>query len=88
MDKLKLILIGLGVIFAGILVYMAVSVVMSLFWYLVVFGVVVLAGVGAYKLLLKPKRQQLKNSQAGGELNSAQKLLKEYERELAKLNDK
>lgn len=88
MNTLKLILVGLGVIFAGILVYLAVSVVMSLFWYLVVFGVILLAGVGVYKLLVKPERPQLKNAQAGGELNSAQKLLKEYERELAKLNDK
>lgn len=87
MNKLKLILIGMGIIFAGILIYFAVSIVMSLFWYLVVFGVILLAGVGAYKLLLKPEKQQLESPREHNALADAQKLLKEYRRELAKKNE-
>lgn len=74
----------MGLVFSAILVYLVISVVMSLFWYLLIFGVVLLAGVGVYKLMAKPEHQQLRQSPAGRELASAQKLLKDYQRKLAK----
>lgn len=82
MDKIKLILIGLGLIFTAVLVYFAVTIVMSLFWYLVFFGVVLLAGFGAYKMLSKREKPLLESGEPENELASAQKLLDKYRREL------
>lgn len=79
MNKLKLILIGMGVVFAAILAYFAVSLFLSLFWYIVVFGVVALAGYGAYKVLSNPKKQQLNRGTPENELMSAQRVLREIE---------
>jgi hypothetical protein len=83
MDKLKLIFIGLGLVFTAILLYFAVTLVMSLFWYLIVFGVVALGGYGAYKFISRPKRTlQLESGSPEGELTNAQKTIDDYRRKL------
>ncbi len=84
MDKLKLIFIGLGLVFAAILVYSAVMLLASLFWYLVVFGVIALGGYGAYKFLNRPeKTPQLERGNPEQELLNAQKTIDDYRRKLA-----
>ena len=84
MDKLKLIFIGLGLIFAAILVYSAVMLLASLFWYLVVFGVIALGGYGAYKFLHRPEKTlQLEGGNPEQELLNAQKTIDDYRRKLA-----
>ena len=88
MDKLKLIFIGLGVIFAAILLYFAVALVMGLFWYLAVFGVIALGGYGAYRFLRRPAQPlpELEGNRAERALADAQKTLKEYQRRIDKGN--
>jgi len=85
MDKLKLIFIGLGLVFTAILLYFAVTLVFSLFWYLIVFGVIALTGYGAYKFLSRPERTtpQLKAGNPEQELLNAQKTIDDYRRKLA-----
>lgn len=83
MDKLKLVLIGLGTVFAAILLYFAVTLVMSLFWYLILFGVVALSGYGAYKYLSRaPKTPQLRAGNPEQELLNAQQTIDDYRRKL------
>ncbi|MEP6923517.1 MAG: hypothetical protein ABI954_03550 [Pyrinomonadaceae bacterium] len=84
MDKLKLIFIGLGVIFTAILLYFAVTLVMGLFWYLVLFGVIALTGYGAYKFLSRPEKTtpQLERGTPEQELLNAQKTIDDYRRRI------
>lgn len=84
MDKLKLVLIGLGVVFTAILLYFAVTLVMSLFWYLIVFGVIAIGGYGTYKFLKRSeKAEQLRAGTPEQELLNAQKTIDDYRRKLA-----
>ena len=82
MDKLKFMLVGLGLVFTAILFYFAVTLAMSLFWYLVFVGVIGLGGYGAYKFLSRPKSPQLERGTPERELESAQKLLDDYRRKI------
>ena len=82
MDKLKLALIGLGIIFAAILLYFAVALAMSLFWYLIVFGLIALSGYGAYKFLGRRASPQLKRGTPERELANAQKVIDDYRRQI------
>ncbi len=84
MDKLKIIFIGLGLVFTAILLYFAVTLVMSLFWYLIIFGVVALGGYGAYKFISRPKTTlQLEPGSPERELANAQKTIDDYRRKLS-----
>lgn len=90
MDKLKLIFIGLGVLFTAIVLYFAVTIVMSLFWYLIIFGVVALGAYGAYKFLSRPQSppQLVEQNRAERELANAQKALKDFQRKIESGEDR
>lgn len=84
MDKLKFVLIGLGLVFSAILLYFAVALAMSLFWYLIVFGVIAIGGYGAYKFLHNQKKSppQLEPGNPEQELLKAQQIIDDYRRKL------
>ncbi len=59
MDFIKYILIILGLIFAGIILFSLVGLVYSVVFYLAVIGVLGIAGYGAYKFLKKTDAPKL-----------------------------
>lgn len=87
MNKFKLVLMALGVIFAALLVYYAagfvIGAIFSLLFYAVLIAVVALAGAAAYKYLTKPReRPQLEESRADRELANTQNVLEEYRQKI------
>jgi hypothetical protein len=85
MKNAKLILMALGLIFTALMAYVVVSFVVSIFWYLLLGGVVLLLSVGAYKFLAKSDNVPLlEENKPERELTSAQNVLEEYRRKLIK----
>ena len=77
--KVLLILIALALLGVGAVALFGV--VAALLKWLVIFGVIALAGVGAYKLLTKPDRDSpLELSSAEAEMLKAERMLAEIRR--------
>lgn len=74
---------ALGAIFAALLVYyvagFVIGAIFSLLFYVVLIGVVALAGAAAYKYLTKPpERLQIEENKFDRELTNTQNTLEEY----------
>ena len=83
MNWLKYILIALGLIFAGLLVFSVVGVIYHAIWYLVVIGVVAVGGYAGYQLFKKDgdlPQLEAKTPTAVSELKNADRALEEYKR--------
>ena len=79
MKIFKVLLILLAIALVGVGAVALFGVLAALLKWVVIFGVIALAGVGAYKLLTKSDRPQL------GELSSAELEMMKAERMLAEL---
>jgi hypothetical protein len=80
MNFFKIILALLVLALAVLGAFAIFGVVAALFKYLVILGVITLAGVGAYKLLSKPDGEQYELSSAEREMMQAQRALEEIRR--------
>ena len=82
MDKLKTILTTLAVILVALGLLAAVGFIYTLLSYILLFGVLCLAGWIAYRLLAGSKQENLPASKPQGELKKADRILEDYKRKL------
>lgn len=83
MNWLKYLLIALGLIFAGLLVFSIVGLIYHVIWYLVVIGVLAGGGYVGYKLFKKDDdslKLENKTPMAISEMKNADRTLEEYKR--------
>ena len=81
MKLFKVLLILLALALVGVGAVALFGVVAALLKWVVIFGVIALAGVGAYKLLAKPDRDSpLELSSAEAEMMKAERMLSELKR--------
>ena len=81
MKFFKVLLVLLALVLVGVGAVALFGVVAALLKWLVIFGVIALAGVGAYKLLSKPDRDSpLELSSAEAEMLKAERMLAELKR--------
>ena len=80
MSFFKIILALLVLVLAVVGVVVLFGVVAALFKWLVILGVIALAGVGAYKLLSKPDEPRLELSSAEAEMLKAEQMLADIRR--------
>ena len=66
MTILKIILVGLGLIFGGLILLWALNLVWGLLWYLVVFGIIGGLAYGGYRLFTAAERKALGSDPYGG----------------------
>jgi len=81
MDKIKLILIVIAVVIGGLGVLAAIGLVYTFIDYILIFGVIGLAGYIAIKLLAKPEPQQIKAPDRQKALKSVKRLLDQYKKD-------
>lgn len=77
MKFFKVLLVLLALVLVGVGAVALFGVVAALLKWLVIFGVIALAGVGAYKLLAKSDKPQLELSSAEIEMMKAERMLAE-----------
>jgi hypothetical protein len=63
---LKIILVGLGLIFGGLILLWALNLVWGLLWYLVIFGIIGGLAYGGYRLFTAAERKALGSDPYGG----------------------
>ena len=66
MTILKIILVGLGLIFGGLILLWALNLVWGLLWYLVIFGIIGGLAYGGYRLFTAAERKALGSDPYGG----------------------
>jgi hypothetical protein len=77
MKFFKVLLVLLALVLVGVGAVALFGVVAALLKWLVIFGVIALAGVGAYKLIAKSDKSQLELSSAEIEMMKAERMLAE-----------
>lgn len=84
MKWLKVIFVGIGLILVMMLASTIIGVVFSALWYLLLIGIVGLAGFGAYKFFGEKESLQLSTRNAAPEIEmeSAHRALEKYKRRL------
>ena len=80
MDKLKTILTLIAVILGALAVLAVIGFIYSLLGYILILGVVCLAGYIAFRFLRKPEEKQIAAPDPKRELEKVQRLLDEYKR--------
>ena len=82
MDKIKTILILIAVIIGSLAVLGTVGLIYSLLQYLLLFGVLCLAGYIGVRLLSNKRPQEIESSNPERQLQNAERTLDEYKRRL------
>jgi 4-hydroxybenzoate polyprenyltransferase len=80
MDKVKTILTLIAIILGALAVLAVVGFIYSLLGYILILGVVCLAGYTAFRFLSKPNEKQLAAPDPKRELEKVQRVLDEYKR--------
>jgi len=80
MDKVKTILTLIAIILGALAVLAVIGFIYSLLGYILILGVVCLAGYIAFRFLSKPNEKQLAAPDPKRELEKVQRLLDEYKR--------
>jgi len=81
MKFFKVLLVLLALVLVGVGAVALFGVVAALLKWLVIFGVIALAGVGAYKLITKSDKPQLELSSAEIEMMKAERMLAELKQQ-------
>lgn len=81
MKFFKVLLFLLAIALVGVGAFALFGVIAVLLKWVVIFGVIALAGVGAYKLLAKPDKSQLELSSAEIEMMKAERMLAELKQQ-------
>lgn len=84
MDKIKVILILIGVVVVGLGVFAAIGIIYSLLQLLLLVGVVGLAGYIGVRLLTNKSPREIDSSGPEHHLQKAERTLEEYKRKLLK----
>ena len=84
MDKIKVILILIGVVVVGLGVFAAIGIIYSLLQLLLLVGVVGLAGYIGVRLLTNKSPREIESSGPEHHLQKVERTLEEYKRKLLK----
>lgn len=84
MKTIKIILITIAVILGIFLAFAAIGMIVAALQYLLLFGIICLAGYFAIKLLKKPEKPQIEAKDPTRELDNATRTLEEYKQKLLK----
>ena len=82
MDKIKTILIVLGIIFGGLIVFMTIGFIYSLLQFLLLAGVIGLAGYIGVRILSGKSPREIESSGPERHLQKVERTLEEYKRKL------
>lgn len=81
MDKIKTLLILIAVIIGAFAVLAGIGLIYSLLNYILIFAVICLGGLIAFRLISKPEPKQLKSPDPKHELAKVQRLLDQYKKD-------
>ena len=80
MDKIKFILIVIGVILGALGLFVAIGFIYNLLFYGSILAIVCIGGYLAYKLFAKPEAKQLQTPDPQKQIENVQRLLDEYKK--------
>ena len=81
MDKIKIILTLIAVIIGAFVVLAGIGLIYSLLNYILIFAIICLGGLIAFRLISKPEPKQLQSPDPKNELAKVQRLLDQYKKD-------